>query len=503
MGARSLADRTGRVAWGRAVGLLLAALRPSEGRRTLWEMRRGSRRRPAALGLAAALLSLGPGGPARAGEPDDPLAKARAAAVSRLETVATWADGQRVAGFRDEVFERILLLDPDHRRSRAALRYAKASKGAPWVQSAYRRPPNWNVGLLPEGERRLAAALGAYRDEVLAQVAEGDAERRERAQDDLLDLMPEDETLRRSLGHVRHRGTWVLPETVTGEETRAKHLARARRLRQEAAAGIGPYLEGLAAGWARAVRVGSWRAVGSSTDDIESSLALAAAGDAFCGPIFGDDDEDRVRELVILESREEARRFLAKAAPNLLRDVDAVSGMPLGDGRFLSYHADRTRRRTSGLRNAIGLHLPREKTASRGWISEGLGQRLCWYVAGQHGPSFVKLEGTDRGKTSEEDGPLPDDPTHWLPAAGRVLGTRGAERVTSVLTMSLNAMGRSDVLASYALSAYLLEARPDSLLDFCEASLRSHDAAKVIEETLGSDPGSLARRVRRYALEAR
>jgi hypothetical protein len=438
--------------------------------------------------------------PARAEE--DPLSKARAAAVSKLESVATWADANRVAGFRDEVFRRILRLDPDHRRARAGLRYARPPKGGPWVQVAdYRTPPNWNVGLLPEGERRATSALAPYRDAVLA-VAESDATRRDRLREHLADVMPEDDGVRSALGHVRHEGRWVLPETVVARERRAKLRATARRIRDSV-----PF-ERVSPGDARTgkspeYRSGLWRAYGSAQGDLKHAVVLAAAGDAFCHEVFGTQaapDGDPTT-LVLLEDPDQARSVVQRVRPEMLRDMEGLGSLWLAKGLLAVWHGDPGLRRTTGLRQAIDRHLDAREGRARGWITEGFGQRLCWYVAERHGSYFVRIAGTDRGPSGDEDRTVPDDPAQWLPAAADVLEREGARRLVATLTRSLNGMGGSDLLVAYALAAYLLEARPEAVDPFLDASTTLDDARKTIEQGLGADAESLAWRLKRWISE--
>jgi hypothetical protein len=192
----------------------------------------------AAAALAAILAVEAATPPAAGDAPSDVITAEKRGLVARLESLATWCDGQKIAGERDRVFRVILTLDPEHVRARSVLKFTRAKKGAPWVQAAdYKEPPDWNKGNLPEAARRRAEAALAFRDGALAALSAGGAEvpsgKHEELVETAIDVAPGDGKLRRERGDVQEGDRWVLVETADARKRRAeigKAVARARSL---------------------------------------------------------------------------------------------------------------------------------------------------------------------------------------------------------------------------------------------------------------------------------
>jgi hypothetical protein len=451
--------------------------------------------------------------PAAADGLDDAIAKARSAEVGRLESIAAWTQSEHLSGFRHRVYRILLELAPDHAAARSALKYKRASKKDPWVQSPdYAEPPDWNQGKLPEGEQRLADALGKYRDDVIAALdasPDTTSARREETLSELVDLMPQDATLRSSLGHVQHDGVWVLPETVTGDKRRADLVAVARSLVSEARKNVGVDRKAVEIGWTYGYR-SPYRSVSGDADPEASSdgIALMDAADRFCPRLFGGStDPAGPRRVYSLQGPDDARSFVELHAEykSVLSTLDLVGGLTLPDGAVLEYFRDARLRRTVGLRKVLSARLDDAFPGTeRGWISEGVGQRIVWYLAGEHGPAYVHIEGTDRSRREgAEDDTLPEDPAEWFSAAARVLGRDGPKRLAAVLTMRLNAMRASDALVAHGLAAYLLEARHESFTPFLKASVSSDDGEAVVHQALDADVAMLSWRLHRWLLEAK
>ena len=435
---------------------------------------------------------------------DDALAKARAGLVSRLESVLAWAEDQRISGFRHRVARLVLEVAPDHARARGLLKFRRASKQAPWTQDPkYQEPGNGNLALLPEAEGKVAAALGGYREAVLAAVGD-DAARRDAELERLLDMAPEDVDVRRLLGHVEEGGRWALPETHRALAARASLVAAGEAARAKALRGAVVDAESLAKGWTTAYRIGRRRALGSLEQplDARETLVMADAADAIARRVFGTPKDSGLDIVYLFDTRDDARSFLRQKSEEnaeALRKIEKVSALPLSPDVHLSILWKERKGLTSAARSVVGDHLwSAFRGQSRGWVTEGFGQRIVWYATGVHGRYFVNLEGTDTERAADEE-KVPDDPAEWLPAAARVLGRPdAAPRLAALLTARLNAMRSSDVLLAYALAAYLVEGRPESLHAFVKASQTSDDATAVVRQVLDLDVRSFAGRLRRW-----
>ncbi|MFO0932564.1 MAG: hypothetical protein U1E39_07630 [Planctomycetota bacterium] len=458
--------------------------------------------------LGVAGTGAGGGGRALAA-PDDAVTAARKGAIVRLEETATWCDRQRLFGARDRVLATILTLEPDHPRARSTLKYSRGPDGA-WVRrSPYAAPPDWNRGLLPQVDERVAAALTGYRDAVIASVTGEDVPlaRREQALDALVELLPADRVVRELRGDVLVGDRWRMPESVDGKRRRAELRAVAVAARRAFAAR--PPDDG-SSGWTSALVASGIRmyssmhatVLGDVLRDTEAAFALARV--ALERP---PDAPLAVDTVYLLDDREQALKLIARASKDPVRDVAAarlVSGTWLGDKAFVSYMADPAVRGRACARAVVnGEILAAFPTADGGFVEEGIGQRLLYLALDAHGPPFVTIEGTDLPGADDDEGePLPTNPREWLPRAARVLQTDGARRLGAVISARLNAMTPANVLVAYALAAYLIEARPDRLRPFVEGLEATSDASKLVEEVLAGDLASLAVRVRRYCLES-
>jgi hypothetical protein len=442
---------------------------------------------------------------------DDALAKARAGLVSRLETLLSWAQDQGIAGWRHGIARRILEVAPDHSRARATLKYKRASKNAPWVQDpSYVEPADVKRALLPDAEKRLAAVTAWYRDEVVAAAEGAEPARREALLESLLDVAPDDADVRRRLGHVEEGGRWALPEVHRGLRRRAELVAFGAAAREAAGPRVKRDPEGTELGW-YALQTPK-RSVMSAMKwpaEVREALVFMEAGDAVAQHLFGAEQEigkearPPIPALYFCDSKEAGRALMAQfpEAADRVRDLELLSGVSLGSRGYLRIEKDPERVSVAGVRVVVDVHVTRTLGPwKRGWITEGLGQRMVWYATGRHGPPFVNIQGTDvaRAEDEIEDEPIPPSPSGWLAASGRALERHGERRLAAALVARLNAMRSTDVLLGYGLAAYLAEAFPKSLVPFCRASMASTDPAAIVREVFEMDFGSFAARLKRW-----
>ena len=471
----------------------------------------------AAVLLAAVLAAdaLGATRDVAADDIDDARARGGAGVASRLDALATWCNELRLLGFRDRVLRQLLVFAPENLRARSLLKYSRV-KGGGWVQSPdYREPADWNRGLLPHAEKRFAEALAPYRDAVLGAISahpELPSARREEAVERLVDMLPNDVQLRKSRGDVEREGQsgqWVLPETVEGEKTRATRRKQVEAHEPRARADVGDDRDALALGWKAAVRSRHRRVQGSvDREEVADALVAMDVADALCRDVLGGESPAKGPAVtIIVGTREEARRIVEQDPLDTESKsiFDEVGGLPLRVGPYLSYYGTEEFRRLGGVRNVVAGHLRTHfHGRDRGWLSEGVGQRIVWYVAAAHGPWFVNVAGADRGGArDDEEGDAVDYEAGWIPAAAAVLERDGPPRLATLLTKRLNAMHEPDVAVAYALGAFLLEGRPESFAKFARATMEGDDAEAMVEQALGADVAALSWRLRRWCIEYR
>jgi hypothetical protein len=461
--------------------------------------------RACALALVAAVLGLA-AGRARADDADDAVAKARDRLLHQMEDIAHWARYGRIAGFAHDVYARVLDLDPDNAHARSVLKYHRDGDDGPWVQEPdYEKPANRDDKKLEEGKAKLEEAFEGYRDELLAFVKAHPglpASRADAILEPVIDVLPQDATLRAAQGAVQVDGRWMLPESQRGIET--------RKARTEALAGFRAAVqvdvravEGVP-GWATAYESTSRQFVGTvAPARIQQAFQNLEVADRLCISLWGTPAKTVAPESVILlNGRDEARDYVrVYNDPKLLAQIDSVGSLWLPHATELDYFADPNLADTSPVRTVIGNHLYRRFEKPRAWVIEGIGQRLTWAVAGRQGPTFVNADAAGRF-APDDPTTQPEDIAGWPAAAARLLASQGGERIARAMkAKQLTGLNAADALVAYGLAAYLLEGRPDDFAPFVEASDKGDDPRTVVSQVLKTDIDALALRVHRWLLE--
>lgn len=437
---------------------------------------------------------------------DGRLAEARDAYVKSLEKVASWAAESQVFLERDETFALILRLAPDHARARAALKYVRAPKEGGWVQKDYVAPKNWNKGLVATAQKKRAEAFAPYRDAVLAAL-EGATGLKPAKKDEvlegLIDFSPDDRALREPRGDVEKDGHWYLPETIDGIKKREAF----RQLRKSVRAELPPAEEEPGGkSWPCALTTGPFTAWSTEAGECRPLVLLMETADRFLKAALKDEVRAKTTmRILLVQDRDTARKWLAEQGPEFadaLRDVDHYGSIQLPTGSVFCYLKQPAQRRMMALRQVVSRivnHWSRGDR-DRGWILEGLEQRLCWHIDATQGQPFGS-HGHSEAPRDDRGADLPENDEDWIAHAARALTVDAVPRIRMLLTRRLNAMEVDDTLAAYALGAFLLEGRPESLGALLKATMTLDDADKQAEAAFGVDATALAWRVRRFALE--
>lgn len=460
----------------------------------------------------ACLLVLAGSGLAGAEDPPkhEAVESARDETVRELRALAEWARKKRALGFREKVYEAILHLRPDHKVARNMLGFKRTSRDGPWVRkSTYKTRKDRDPSAAREGQTRLDTVLAAYRDQVLDVIGglpDTGAEAKALLQH-LEALLPNDRMLRAFLGHTEFEGRWVLPETKSGTLRRRKLRALGETERERFAGLVRPVEGELKSKWESGSQSDRYAVVGTVDSGItRSGCILMDVAESVCDEILGTTNRRRGRAVtIILKGRGDALKHAHQneAWRPKIPDIERLGGLTLPTGERLAFAEDPDRSRMSCPRQVISIGLKRRFKHRRGWITEGVGQRFCWYAAGQHGPAYVNTKQTSKERARGEVS-VPESPDDWMKAAAEVLEKRGPAILASVLTRNLNAMRGEDVLVAYGLAAYLIEARPDKFAPFLEASAKRHDVEAFTRETLGvANLGVFTARLQRWLAEYR
>jgi hypothetical protein len=208
---------------------------------------------------------------------------------------------------------------------------------------------------------------------------------------------------------------------------------------------------------------------------------------------------------LLVEDRDTARKWLSARGPDYAearRDVEHYGSIQLPTGSVLCYLKEPASRRVSALRQVVSRVINHWSRGDRdrGWILEGLEQRLCWHIDSTQGHPFSSHGHSEAPREDRGEEP-PDSEEDWIAHAAKALAEDPIPRFRMLLTRRLNAMEVADSLAAYALGAFLLEGRPEALGPFLKATMTLDDADKQSEAAFGVDAATLAWRVRRFAIE--
>ena len=351
-------------------------------------------------------------------------------------------------------------------------------------------------------------ASAGYREAVTAVLdASPDlaSSRREELLERVVDLMPDDEELRKSRGDVRDGSRWVLAETVEARQRR-KAIAEEVRAAFRGAESLRPHTSGLSDGWAWACDVGPRVVTGDTPiEEGQRAAQVAAATEAFLKGLLGlKDGTARGRSLYVFADPATGRKWVRKNEhdPDALPGLDDVSSLWLKNGDLIilgKTRDDRINSIAQQLTDAtLKLATSRESLA---WVTQGTTQRLLWRLLGQHGRPFVVFEGTDRPDDAIDRTALPDRDASWDRAAFAAYDRAHVADFRSLFTRAINAFRPSDVLLAYGLSAYLLEARPEQFVEFLQAASTLSGADEVCQSVFRLDADVLYWRVRRWLSE--
>ena len=459
--------------------------------------------------LATACLVVLPGTATadKADKLDKEIAKQEKRLLSSLRSLLKWSANKRISGFRHVLYGRVLTLKPNDRSARRALGYTREGSGRWKRDPDYTAPKNWDLRRVKEGEQRLEKLYTAYRDKVVAAMEacdDLDSGRRSRIVDRVLELYPEDTTLREARGEIEYDGRWVLPETIDAIERREEIAEHVSQLWKRAQNKIRRDREEQDRGWTAAYKLEGRDIVGMVSDrEVRTSILYLVVGYKAMSDVLDMELKgDKIigpTSAILLPDRKSARVVarLNNYGKKTRTQMEVVSGLYLEDGKtVMLYGRDATKRMLGPLSYAIGAHISvRFNWPERGWLREGLRQRLIYLVSGKHGAHQISMRATEQ-YTGDDDTVLPDDPDEWLEAAAQLLYEKGEARVARVLTARLNAMTSADVLVAYGLAAYLIEARPDLAFDFMLATTKGHNVAAIVKKHLGADLTTVVDRLR-------
>jgi len=478
-------------------------------------------RRPAGLARAAsAALAIGLLGAFAAPQAPELPAEELAAlerelAVPALEQLAEWCHEHKLYARRSEVYEALVRLAPDHSKAHRGLQHSlKNGQWNPPRKPYTPRDSNPDPDALAAFAERRAELLAPYCEAVMGTVAQLGLEPFEaRAPiERVLLARPDDAAAHAFLGEVRVGERWMMEESALSLRRRAELDALWRAALERAASVLG---EGEASSEERALGV-AWSTVVESdrvrvlgtvpAAEARRAAALThAARDLFAA--FHPRAAGTRSTVYLLGSAGEKNAFLANY-PGLADSDRALfatfTGASLPGGRAVAQWSESEDSRIDAvLRHAADSFFGNtfRIDLSRGWVYEGLGAYLTWRMTGTHRTWRIPASGRERagGSGVTIESLFADGDLDWLTLARDRYCRSGrlALELERVLRAPREELGPADLLASFTLSAYLVEGRDDLRL-LLERVQHLPDPQLAVTQALGTSVAELEWRVCRW-----
>ena len=451
--------------------------------------------------------------------------EARADLLVGLETHAEWCNSAKLFAERDKVYRRILELHPDHQKARRGLGYRQDRDGN-WEDPDPKRRPtkNYDKSNLKSAERRLTEALAPYTeclyDFVDAHAKELSSAQLRRIVAEILSMDPEDERAHALLGHVKVEGAkkgehlWVLVETATAKERRKELLAHLTKLLRNAPqpTTVAPSAQdsGIDIDWKVLRANDRIRVVGtvSGTEADKMLMALVAAEGYFNQAVGAKVRlADGLTVYLLGDAAEAAALIDGHPAPmpkerEFLKTLD---GGGISGCEDIGHWAKTGDRRIDGVvRIALGNLFTRafNITTRHAWVYEGFGlyltysivqTRLNWFAL----PSGQLLDEEENALRSR----LIHPDTNWMQEAYTLLQADEHPSFRDVLGKRMDQLTSFDLLLSYVLAAFLVEAHPTETPGILGQIGSGGDSGLVLCDALGVSFGELEVRILRWLSE--
>jgi hypothetical protein len=452
-----------------------------------------------------------------AGGVDEQRAAARDDLVKELELLAEWCKSKKVFACRAEVYNIMLHFDAENDMAKRGLGFKKQRDGSWKLDKRRKDPKNYNKDAAEEFPAKRSTLTQTYKNRMLALL--GSAEDlgprdREAILSDVLFADPDDSRVHEMRGEVKLDDRWVLGQSAAAKKHRAelKEMVRiafgtlpkakeAQPSARESAFGI-EWKGVFASPIARSLSTGSKSEAERLTEAMWATRsyfnrALSAQGSLpknLTVYTFGSED-DRLSFLEKHPDIDEAyRQYLMPFDGSGIRGTDDFA-----------YWAPEPTRRLDGLvRQAIAWMFAGSYNIfpKQGWIFEGfglymtrelVGTRLTWFVR----PSEYLVKSEDDAFRAR----LLDTRTNWMSEAKKVLQNEKRPKLQFLLGKDVNQLTTEDLLYSYALSAYLIEAEGEKLPGILKRIGSGTASVVVLESELGIDLQAIDARLRRWLEE--
>lgn len=450
-------------------------------------------------------------------------AEARVELIKAQLSLAEWCSLKELFLERDQVYTRILELEPDNLEARKGLRYGRNPDGT-WKDPPPRDAKNRNAKGLEELPARRAKAIGKYRDTMLDLLKSEpvDAKVRREIYDEILHFDPDDARVHEAAAETKSGDQWLLADSVAAKTRRAeiKALVQSSKSAVPASEEATPTPEEAAlASWNARVGTPAMR-VFSTGDEPEARTILTTclAAQSVLNDLFGFEAAFPAEYTIFVLANEGEKDSFVDKLPSLSaqeRDfVRSLQSAGVNQNKHVAlFDPDPRRRLDNAVRHSIGhlLYSACQITPQCGWVWEGAGLYLTRELCGTRLTWFIsKPQGAEDKEQQTLRAVLLNSDTNWMNEALKLFDGENAPKLDQVMRRDPNVMTMQDMLAAYALCAYLIESRPADAAklfrragEYVQSPSASTDPAPAVLEILGLSIPDLEDRVKRWLKERR
>ena len=500
--------------------------------------------------LLGLLLLLGILAPAHAEDADLPAqeqALAKEAAIA-LEALADWCTKKKLYGKRDEVYERLLTFDPEHKKARKKLRYDKTPDQG-WVQHPrYKRPRNLAKKGQAEADEKLAAIMDAHvgkqvalakkaasiadllwarsllaglhstwpgRDDIapaerdvalryhaatrekglLKEMLETEGWLRERYGTDLL--------VRDALGEVEREGLWLLAESARTLDAVAgldAVLAEARKATPKESEPTKTEAK-IELPWSQAVATKHVRVAGTAKAEHLAKVAVACeAAGALFAKALGTKPAWRADLTIYLFAKKGERETFLAGFPVVdnptIKHQDKLD-LVYADGQALAVRNLLARGQLDLAVNEV-LNMMVSDTflgheTPLAWHAEGISRYLAWKLTNTR----MAIAVSNKYAGDKQDRAVPDADSPWLPHVRKRLEAKPAG-LQLLLGKGTDAFSARDALVSYGFAIYLIEGYDGLAGSFVKEHWTSKDVDRACRDLLATPRVVVEHRMKRW-----
>jgi len=442
-------------------------------------------------------------------------AEAQKTLAAGLEGYAAWCQANNLFNERKKAFEALLELEPAHAEARRQLGFVRQKDGtwkAPEKPKTFR---DFDQKALAEAPQRWKEASSAYVGAMLALLhAKGtSSEQRELAAREALRFEPDNEEVHTLLGDVRGEAGWVLPETLGAKQQRETLRAQIKAAFEGLPAAAPATLlerESQIPLTLKAFAAPGLRVVGTAGEE-ELQLAMQAvqALQRLLQSVFHSPHTlPKDTTVFLLTDPKQKDPFLAHhpgvPAGEVARYAFLEGSGIQGTNDFAFWTGDAQRRIDGVVRLLLGYWLSGafQLSVDQGWAYEGFGlyltralvrTRMTWLAAPAAGAN-PQADMALRQKLMEPD-------TNWMDEAFRLYEEKRAPPLVELFKKNAGALTTEEVLLSYALATYLLEAHAAVVPPLLTRIGAGYAPASALQEALDLDLGALERRFHRWLSE--